>query len=297
MPSLSLLNRIVLALVTRLWRFKRFKGRLFIVNHLLPFVDVMASGYGPLLRVRRGDYTNRAAIFGTYGREIAEKIGTLREDAVFLDIGANTGVFSLLAATRTTRGTVFAFEPNPELFHDLCFNIAVNGAAGVIPLNIALSDRTGTFGLGHNEGHTGSAALQDLDGGQPAGKLDHESVVVAIAPKELGALLHAAENGCVCIKIDVEGHELNVLRGLAEAGLLVQAAWIIVEIDPAHLERFGADAAKIYALMKSAGFEPAKGLGHAAHYDEVFSRASAAGAGPREPDAYAVAPVPRMRWT
>ena len=272
MPSLSLFNRLILALVTRLWRFRQFKGRLFIVDHLLPFVDVMASRYGPWLRVRRDDFTNRAAIFGVYGDEIARQIGTLREDAVFLDIGANTGVFSLLAATRTTRGTVFAFEPNQQLFQDLCFNIGVNGATGIIPLNIALSDRTGTFGLAYNEGHTGAAALQDLNDRWPAGKMDHESIVIAIAPKELGALLHAAEDGDVCIKLDVEGHELNVLQGLKEAGILDRAAWVIVEIDPAYLERFGASAAKIYALMKSVGLEPAKGIGHAAHYDEVFAR-------------------------
>lgn len=270
MASLSLLDSLIVTAVKRLWRFPRFKGRLFIVDHLLPVANVMASRYGPAIRVHRHDFTNRAAIFGLYGDEIAQWVRTLRPGDVFIDVGANTGVFSLLASTTMGRGTVFAFEPNPRLFRDLCFNVEVNGCAGIFPFNIALSDRTGTFGLVHNAGHTGGAALHDLKGVSPEARRPDESIVLAVAPKEIGAMLQAAEGRRVCVKVDVEGHELNVLRGLAEAGLLARAAWVVVEIDPSYLGRFGAGADEIYDLMRSANLRPTKGLGTAEHYDEIF---------------------------
>lgn len=270
MTTLSLLDSVIVAAVKRLWRFPRFKGRLFIVDHLLPVAKVMASRYGPALRVHRHDFTNRAAIFGLYGDEIAQKIRTLRPNDVFIDVGANTGVFSLLASSTMGRGTVFAFEPNPRLFRDLCFNVEVNGSAGIIPFNIALSDRTGTFGLVHNAGHTGGAALRVLQNEQPDAGTTDESIVLAVAPKEIGAMLQAAESRRVCMKIDVEGHELNVLRGLKGAGLLARAAWVIVEIDPNFLRRFGASPDAIYDLMRSENLRPTKGPGSAEHYDEIF---------------------------
>lgn len=270
MASLSLLDSLIVNAVRRLWRFRRFKGRLFIVDHLLPVAKVMASRYGPAIRVHRYDFTNRAAIFGLYGDEIAHQIRTLRPNDVFIDVGANTGVFSLLASSTMGHGTVFAFEPNSRLFRDLCFNVDVNGSAGVIPFNIALSDRTGTFGLVHNAGHSGGAALRDLHDGPPGAETAGESIVLAVAPKEIGAMLQATENRRVCMKIDVEGHELNVLRGLRDAGLLARAAWVIVEIDPSFLGRFGASVDDIYDLMRSESLRPTKGLGFAEHYDEIF---------------------------
>ncbi len=273
MASLSLLDSLIVTAVRRLWRFPRFKGRLFIVDHLLPVANVMASRYGPAIRVHRHDFTNRAAIFGLYGDEIAKWVRTLRPGDVFVDIGANTGVFSLLASAtmgQGGRGTVFAFEPNPRLFRDLCFNIEVNGCTGIFPFNVAVSDRTATFGLVHNAGHTGGVALHDLDGDSPEPRGAEESIVLAVAPREIGAMLQAAEGRRVCMKIDVEGHELNVLRGLAEAGLLARADWVIVEIDPSHLSRFGASADDIYDVMRSAKLRPTKGLGTAEHYDEIF---------------------------
>lgn len=279
MHTLSPLNRLIVAFVQRLWRFRRFRGRQTIIDRVLPLVRAIPSRYGPTIRVRRRDFTNRAAIFGAYGDEIVGWLGRLRPDDLFLDIGANAGIFSLVASQRLPRGGVFSFEPNPDLYADLRFNIAVNGARRIIPLNVALSERTGTFTLVHNPNHTGGAALSchAQDGSLPPNAVEH--VVLAVAPKDLGAVLDEARERRVCMKLDVEGHELAVLRGLQEAGILSRAAWAIVEIDAAHLARFGASPAMLYRLMVDEGFAPAKGCDAADHYDELFVRQPADGDG------------------
>lgn len=69
-PGLSFANRLISVLVSGLWRFRKFPGRQAIVDRLLPFVEVIPSYRGPVLRVRHGDFTGRLAIFGGYGDEI-----------------------------------------------------------------------------------------------------------------------------------------------------------------------------------------------------------------------------------
>ena len=119
--TLSPLNRLIVAFVRWLWRFRRFVGRQSIILWLLPLVRALPSRYGPMIRVHGGDLTNRMTLFGAYGDEIAEQVARLRPDDLFLDIGANTGIFSMIAERHLPHGRVFAFEPNPYLFLG-CFN-------------------------------------------------------------------------------------------------------------------------------------------------------------------------------
>lgn len=73
----------------------------------------------------------------------------IRPGDVFYDIGANIGQYSLYAAVATgKRARVYAFEPESSNFAKLNRNIYLNGLQDVVvPLNIALSDRTGIADL------------------------------------------------------------------------------------------------------------------------------------------------------
>ena len=83
-------------------------------------------------------------------------------------------------------------------------------------------------------------------------------------------LLDLTRDKRIGLKIDVEGHEFNVLQGLQKAGLLSRASWAIVEIDESHLERHEASVSDIYEMMSDIDFVPAKGPNTSAHYDEIF---------------------------
>ncbi len=260
-----------MCLIRFLFGLGQFRGRNRIVRLLLRTTSVAPSRYGPLLRVRRYDSTNNASIFGSYGNEISDQIRRLRPDDVFIDIGANSGVFSLVASDVVRDGHVFAFEPNPRTFCDLCFNLRINGASNIVALNLAVSDVGRLLKIRHDPTHSGGTSLimpQDRAGSIPQSNNEHLSV--AIEPGKLDALVDVIHKRHLGIKVDVEGHEYNVLRGLCQAGLLKCADWAIVEIDQNHLDRYQASITDIYILMRDSGFSPTKGENHASHYDEIF---------------------------
>lgn len=268
-------HRFVTSLIRLLWRKRQFKGRIRLIMELLKITPVAPSKYGPLIRVRRHDFTNRVSIFGSYGDEIPEQIRTLSPDHVFMDIGANAGIFSLIASDIVSDGFVFAFEPNPRTYRDLCFNIDANDASNVIPLNLALSDSDGILTIAHDPAHSGLSTLkQPSDGSVGRVERKTEHAVVVLRPERLVPLMDLTRTRRVGMKIDVEGHELNVIRGLKAAGLLDRTDWIVVEINSEFLTRHDASVQDLYKELMSAGLQPTKGENHAPHYDEIFRAAN-----------------------
>ncbi|HYI10649.1 MAG TPA: FkbM family methyltransferase [Thermoanaerobaculia bacterium] len=141
---------------------------------------------------------------GTYEREAQEAFRELiREGDVVYDIGANAGFFTLLASRLTgPRGTVYAFEPLPRNIDYLQRHVAVNHAANVRVLPIAVSSSTGV-------------AHFDTASNAAMGRIKDEGVL-EVQTESLDALV---ASGRVIpprfMKIDVEGAELEVLHGAA----------------------------------------------------------------------------------
>ncbi len=150
--------------------------------------------------------------------------------AVFLDVGANAGLYSLGAALHAGPGArIVAIDPNPELLERLAFNIETARSDGLVAagvavarLAVAISDRDGTGVLagGRDEG---SRSLERSGDG------------VAVALRPLAAI--AAEQGLSRVdvmKIDVEGHEDKVLPPyLASAPPSLWPRLVVIE----HLAR------------------------------------------------------------
>jgi hypothetical protein len=66
----------------------------------------------------------------------------LRKGMIMIDIGANIGYYSLIAARIVGKdGKVFAFEPHPSNYEWLRKNIEINGFTNVIPINKAIADK------------------------------------------------------------------------------------------------------------------------------------------------------------
>ena len=271
MSPLGIKDTSVASVIRFLFRRRRFKGRNFAIRLLLRIASVAPSRYGPLLRVRMLDFTNTASLLGYYGDEIPDQIRKLASHDVFIDIGANTGVFSLVACDIVKDGFVFAFEPNPHTFADLSSNILANGRSNIVGLNLAISGVSQLFAIKHNRAHSGGTSLKKLRKGPlaPINSSD-EHLIVAIAPQNLEPLLEVTRERRIGIKIDVEGHEHNVLQGLFKAGLLDRTDWVIVEIDEKNLRRHNASISDIYELMRNIGFSPSKGERFSEHYDEIF---------------------------
>ncbi|WP_434051314.1 MAG: FkbM family methyltransferase [Roseibium sp.] len=130
------------------------------------------------------------------------------EDAVFLDVGGNIGVYSILL--RDYFGQVFAFEPNPVTFEVLKANLALAGAGNATPVNKALSDTQGKVPIFvPRNGNLGWATLDEAHHEIPVNRTDIECTTLDD---------FVASNGIDAgkirlVKIDVEGHETSVIRG------------------------------------------------------------------------------------
>ncbi len=137
---------------------------------------------------------------------------------VFFDIGANIGVYTILAASRTGQtGRVYAFEPHGANFARLIDNITINNLQQVVsPNNFALNAQEGLFPFLYKSGDVGTSDSQlavsqgDADDGSKSliSELKFAtSIDRLIASGEIAKPHH--------IKIDVDGIEYLILEGMS----------------------------------------------------------------------------------
>jgi FkbM family methyltransferase len=190
---------------------------------------------------------------------------------VFLDIGANVGVYTILSArTVGEAGRVVAFEPASQHFNRLQENLSLNGLNNVRPFRVALGEAEGTGRL-YVKG-TPSPSLLAPEG-RIEGSAEYEPVEVVVGDEFWK--IHKLPPPRV-VKIDVQGFELAVLRGLR--GLLSGPATtlLVCEIHPWA----GINVQDVRQLVASTGFghittSPRRNEVHMfAHKEPLIARAA-----------------------
>ena len=147
------------------------------------------------------------------------------EGAAILDVGANIGVFSLLASHRLPGADVHAFEPNPEVLRYLERN--VGGRVAIVPA--AAGDEAGTALLHGSDASTQVASLHAHAVPERAGATE-----VEVLRLDAYVAAHVAPDRPLVVKLDVQGAEAAALRGLEGAFdrvrmLLVESSWLDLE--------------------------------------------------------------------
>lgn len=177
-----------------------------------------------------------------------------------LDVGANTGYFSLLAARLVgSEGLVIALEPSQREFQRLLANMQLNHANNVLALNLASGDRLGVSRLTVEPDHTG---LNRIEQGGATSSSSQLCQVIPLAALQLGSLALA--------KIDTEGYELFTLRGLEPMLRQQSIQRLLVEISPLFLQKHQQTSADIYNLMARHGYRPTIGPLNEQQWDELF---------------------------
>jgi FkbM family methyltransferase len=127
----------------------------------------------------------------------------LENGGALVDVGANIGSYTLIAS-ENARAKVLSIEPNPTAFLKLQSNVRQNGRANVVAVNVAASASPGVL-IMTNDG--ASAINRVISGDAVTGP------TIQVAVDTLDAI--CAAQGVVprLIKIDVEGHEPEVLEG------------------------------------------------------------------------------------
>lgn len=166
---------------------------------------------------------------------------SLADGGVLYDIGANVGAFSIIGAKICgRRGTVVAFEPGYASFAHLCDNIVLNRCQDiVIPVPIALGRRTGLATFTYKTLHPGQSR-HDFDetawNREAAG--DQQRYHQPILSMTLDDLVRSFGLSLPnYVKLDVDGAELNVLRGARATLSAPEMRSILIEIDDKLTDR------------------------------------------------------------
>jgi FkbM family methyltransferase len=175
----------------------------------------------------------------------------VRAGDVFVDVGANIGQYSLVAGRRVgDRGAVYSFEPHAANFLSLLRNVSLNNLGGVItPLGCALHEAAGHFRFNYRHWDAGTSMSQL---GLVRDAEDRSFAPVIVELKAAFTLDELVATGTIRkpdhIKIDVDGNELLVLKGMRS--LLTRAdppRTLQVEINSRYRQ-------ELFGFMAEVGF-------------------------------------------
>lgn len=172
----------------------------------------------------------------------------VKKGAVIVDIGANIGYYTLIAAELVgENGKVFAFEPEPENYSLLVRNIEANGYKNVLPLRKAVSNRVGTTRLFLCPyGNKGWHRIYDSQDGWNS---------IEIETVTLDGFFKDKEDRIDVIKMDVEGAEMAILQGMSHILKRNDNLKIFTEFLPALLEKFGSSPEGYLNQLLKHGFK------------------------------------------
>jgi FkbM family methyltransferase len=198
-----LMRRLPESVVRWAGRFQ-FRSNLFrslvltVTGHLRSADVVIAHGVAKGLSFN-AQGTNPGYVLGTAEAEVQAILQQhLRPGGVLVDLGANTGFFTVLGARLVgPRGRVYAVEPLAEMAEAVRRNAKLNGFSHVEVIECAVADRDGEEVL--------------VEGGSPDGSTPHRTVRVTT----LDALLDSrGARAPTLVKIDVEGAEERAVQGI-----------------------------------------------------------------------------------
>ncbi len=207
-----------------------------VISYLTPdFSDVIVEKDGLIFHL----IDQESIYIVVFHEDWMEKYLKISEGDVFVDVGAHVGKYTIPASRNAAR--VIAIEADPDNYHRLVRNIELNNALNVDAVNKAAWHREETlkFHLGDSSGH----------GSLKKGLTDRRYAdTIQVQAEATDAILRSLDAPRVdWVKIDVEGAELEALRGLEET-LETHSARMVVELMKPNV-------AKALAYMKSMGYD------------------------------------------
>lgn len=165
---------------------------------------------------------------------------------LFLDVGANFGWYTLLAAKLLPEATIVALEPGQENFLLLSKNIAENRLRNVTAINQGADASASVAQLyAHEHQNPGAHSIRKAIGDVP-----QENITLA----PLDQILAQHPGRIHLLKIDVEGYEVEVLLGATET--LRRTNCLLVEYSPDFLSECGHEPTQLLDVLESSGFTP-----------------------------------------
>ncbi len=166
---------------------------------------------------------------------------------VVIDIGANIGYYTLIFAKLVgEKGKVFAFEPDPTNFQLLKKNVEINGFHNVILEQKALSDNSGKMMLSLNDENTAGHHLDF--------KKENTTNSIEVGVLSLDEYFLNKNIDINFIKMDVEGAESNVIKGMTNILKNSKDLKMIVEYNPNAIHQLGLNPENYFNMLIKNGF-------------------------------------------
>lgn len=244
----------MISVLSQLLRPYNFKGKARLLHNLCPREGERETEiFGYRVKLDRSDYIQRSIYLGTFEPlESAYVKNYLKEGMTFVDVGANVGYYTLLAASLVGRnGHVIAFEPSPYAFSKLTETVCTNNIPQVYAVCAGLSDEDcerQLFIPKRSGNHT--PTMVSNAGGRP----------LCVTVWKLDDYLdeHAIDH-VDFMKIDVEGFEPNVIRGAKKYLEHRKIHAILCEFNQEWLAANNSSMHSLYELLVSFGYTSTSG--------------------------------------
>tara|TARA_Y100001968_G_C19333156_1_gene705380 strand:+ start:270 stop:1049 length:780 start_codon:yes stop_codon:yes gene_type:complete len=220
------------------------------------------SRYGPKFIKNWKDRTFLSYIFAKYGFYFSKYLYKYEIPFYFIDIGSNQGLYSLIASENINCVCAIAIEPCHSTFKLLQKNIAINKAQSKIKsYKHGISNEDSYKELFFDQKHTGAASLTKTYS-------QDEKTIAEFKDYKFFETLNLNKGINIICKIDVEGHELEVITQLIRSCLISDLKTIFFECDECWV-----DKSKIQDKLKSIGFTSFKKIGKGKnHYDIISTK-------------------------
>lgn len=244
----------------KVWAFDQVAWRLIyrlavtrhLFHRLLPVLRLdrgevhTVLGQRLLINPNRSVLEMKLWLLGMYEPEVVDYfVADVYPGQVIVDIGANIGLFSLMAAEIVgPRGRVIAYEPHPKTFRELQDNLERNGYTNVQTVSCAISDAPGVLRM---------SVFADCDLNSVAFKADLD--VIEVPARTLDdSLDELGIDRCHLIKMDIEGGELFALRGIERTLKRNPNLRMLIEMHNSQIRALGGSPEELLQMLMDRGF-------------------------------------------
>jgi FkbM family methyltransferase len=224
-----------------------------------PIKTIREKQHGYKIILDLSDWSQRLSYF--LGRYHDDSLQALMSRCLvsgdrFVDVGTNIGLVTLFGARLVGKeGQVDGFEPNPTCFETVKKCLDINQIENVRLHNLALSETRGNAVLSIHSFSNGSATLASVK----ADSRLHIKETVAVHTEVGDDVLAADPRPIKLIKIDVEGYEHSVLKGLKKT-LAEFKPIVVTEVIEGQLNAAGSGRKQLVSFFQELGYRP-YGLG------------------------------------
>jgi FkbM family methyltransferase len=186
-------------------------------------------------------------------------LNAVHKGGIFVDVGANVGGYSIRASKMGAK--VIAIEPDPDNFRIIKLNTELNNLSNIHLLNIAAGNKEELRQLyyGCDNAPVGYTLKQDED-------IREAKCPIEVKPLDVAVLPLLDDEWIDLLKVDVEGFEVEVLKGASN--LLNRTRYLMVEVIPSTEAKLG----EVQNLLRQMGFELIDKVCRFSLYCDLFFR-------------------------